>query len=73
MGRGAGGGYVLKWILTGVAHGVPAKGNEINVCARWTVPAAVTCGGKTRARWTGERKDTERKDNSPFSGGLGYR
>lgn len=25
-------GYVLKWILTGVAHGAPAKGNQINVC-----------------------------------------
>ncbi|KAL5232655.1 hypothetical protein ACI65C_000065 [Semiaphis heraclei] len=34
VGReGRWGGYWLKWILTGVAHGAPAKGNQTNVCA----------------------------------------
>jgi len=44
-------GYVLKWILTGVAHGVLAKGNQINVRAV----------GRCRRRYV-RRKNTGEED-----------
>jgi len=44
-------GYVLKCILTGVAHGVLAKGNQINVCAV----------GRSRRRYV-RRKNTGEED-----------